>query len=394
MKIIDIAEFYSEQGGGVRTYVRAKLAAGARAGHEILIIAPGKEDKEEDLLGGRVVWVKAPPIPFDPRYHLFMGGDRVRAVLEREQPDVLEGSSPWRGGWIAAKWRGSAVKVLIMHADPVAVYPHTAFDQTISRATIDRLFGWFWSFLRRLNANFDATIVAGEGMQRRFESFGLTRVHAVSFGVDRTIFRPGLRDLAVRRAMLDACGLPETARLAITSARHHPEKRLPVVMEAVARANRGRALEDQIGLYMIGDGMSRAKMDLKAATIPQVHIAGQVADRQRVATFLASADVLLHGSGSETYGLAIAEALCCGTPIVVPDQGGAADFAGPGYSEVYATGNADAAADALTKLLSQSEEDLRAAAHGAAAANITSADTHFEKLFALYEKLAREKKQT
>lgn len=387
MKIADIAEFYSEQGGGVRTYVRAKLAASERAGHEMLIIAPGKADTEEVLPGGKIIWVKAPPIPFDPRYHIFTRGDGVRAVLEREQPDVVEGSSPWRGGWIAAKWRGPAVKSLIMHADPVAVYPHTVFDQMISRPTIDRMFGWFWSYLRRLNANFDVTIVAGDGMRRRFESLGLIRVNTVRFGVDHTIFNPTRRDEAARRAMLEACGLPETARLAIASSRHHPEKRLPIIMEAVARANRTRP----IGLYMIGDGLSRAKIDLKAATIPQVHVAGQIRDTNRVATLLASADVLLHGSGSETYGLAVAEALCCGTPIVVPDQGGAADLASPGHSEIYATGNPDAAAEALLKLLNRPEDALRAAAREAAK-GITSMNAHFENLFALYEKLVREKK--
>ena len=388
MKIADIAEFYSEQGGGVRTYIRAKLAASARAGHETVIIAPGAVNKEDHLPGGKIVWVKAPPIPFDPRYHIFTGGDGVRAVLEREQPDVVEGSSPWRGGWIAAKWHGSAVKSLIMHADPVAVYPHTVLDQHLARPTIDRLFGWFWSYLRRLNRNFDVTIVAGDGMRRRFESFGLTRVNTVSFGVNHEIFNPTRRDPAARRAMLEACGLPETARLAIASSRHHPEKRLPTIMEAVKRANRTQP----IGLYMIGDGLSRAKIDLKAATIPQVHVAGQIRDTTRVATLLASADVLLHGSGSETYGLAVAEALCCGTPIVVPDQGGAADLAGPDYSEIYATGNAGAAAEALLKLLSRPEEALRAGAREAAK-NITSMDTHFDNLFALYEKLVREKKR-
>ena len=393
MKIADIAEFYSEQGGGVRTYVRAKLAASARAGHETLIIAPGAADKEEDLPGGKIVWVKAPPIPFDPRYHIFTSGDGVRAVLDREQPDLVEGSSPWRGGWIAAKWPGRCVKALVMHADPVAVYPHTVFDQIISRARIDRIFGWFWSYLRRLNANFDVTIVAGDGMRRRFESFGLARVNTVSFGVDHSIFNPARRDAAARRTMLEACGLPETARLAIASGRHHPEKRLPVIMEAVARANRGRPPESQVGLYMIGDGLSRDKIDLKAATIPQVHVAGQIRDTNRVATLLASADVLLHGSGSETYGLAVAEALCCGTPIVVPDQGGAADFAGPGYSEVYATGNVDAAAEALLKLLARPEDALRAVAREAGA-KVATMDAHFDNLFALYEKLVREKNRS
>ena len=41
MKIVDVAEFYAELGSGVRTYINQKLEAGARAGHEVVVIAPG-----------------------------------------------------------------------------------------------------------------------------------------------------------------------------------------------------------------------------------------------------------------------------------------------------------------------------------------------------------------
>ena len=102
MKIADISEFYSERGGGVRTYVQQKLAASARLGHETLIIAPGPETREDKVVGGRIIWVKAPVLAVDPRYHIFVGLEGVRAVLEREKPDIVEGSSPWRGGWAAA----------------------------------------------------------------------------------------------------------------------------------------------------------------------------------------------------------------------------------------------------------------------------------------------------
>src|SRR5262245_8268794 len=46
VKIVDVNEFYAEQGGGVRRYVDAKLAAGARLGHEVVVIAPGPRDGE------------------------------------------------------------------------------------------------------------------------------------------------------------------------------------------------------------------------------------------------------------------------------------------------------------------------------------------------------------
>jgi len=387
MKIADISEFYSAHGGGVRTYVRQKLAASARLGLETIIIAPGPEDREELASGGKIVWVKAPVLPLDPRYHIFTSGAGVRAVLDRERPDVVEGSSPWRGGWIAATWTGDAVKALFMHADPVAVYPQTLLGGTLGRARVDRMFGWFWAYLRRLNGQFDATIVAGDWLAQRFRNFGMTDLHAVPMGVDRDVFFPARRANGARTEMLHACGLPEDAQILISVGRHHPEKRLDTVMDAVAIAN----ATTPVGLFLVGDGITRRAVERKAARSPHIHVAGQIHDRARLATLMASADALIHGSASETYGIAVAEALCCGTPIIVPDAGGAADFADDACGESYAAGDAQAGAAAILRLLARNNAGLRQAAEIKAATKIGPADAHFDHLFAFYEKLVREK---
>lgn len=382
MKIADVAEFYSEQGGGVRAYVRQKLAASARLGHDTVVVAPGPHDAEEKVAGGKIVWVKAPRLAVDPRYHIFTRGDGVRAVLDREQPDLVEGSSPWRGGWIAGTWTGKAVRVLVMHADPVAVYPHTLFDRFLSRPRIDALFGWFWRYLRCLNGHFDATVVAGEWLARRFSGAGLRRLEVVPFGVERGVFSPRTRSTAVRGEMLSSCGLKAGDKVLLAVGRHHPEKRLATLIESVRLANRTR----RVGLYMIGDGPIRGLIERLANRNTHVHVAGRVDDSGRVAALMASADGLLHGSGSETFGLAVAEAMSCGCPIIVPDTGGAVDFADPTCAEVYPLGDAAAAADAILKLLGRDGAALSRAVQ-AAASRIEGADAHFDRLFGLYERL-------
>jgi alpha-1,6-mannosyltransferase len=388
MRIADVSEFYSEHGGGVRTYVRQKLAASARLGHECIVIAPGPADREEHLPGGKIVWVKAPVLAPDPRYHIFVGMDAALAVLDREHPDVVEGSSPWRGGWIAARWRGHALKSLFMHADPVAVYPQTLLAGTLGRDRVDRMFAWFWSYLRKLNGHFDATIVAGDWLADRFAGFGLRGLHSVPLGVERAIFRPGLRDESLRRNMLATCGLDESAALLIAVGRHHPEKRLPVIMEAAAQAGRTRP----VGLYLIGDGLIRGAIERKARSLPHIHVAGQVDDRAKVAAMMASADALIHGSASETYGIAVAEALACGTPVIVPDAGGAADFAAPGCSQIYSAGDVASAAIAMLWHLAKDPAGTRDAAERYAAEHIPDAGAHFDRLFAFFEaQLARKR---
>jgi len=55
VKIVDLAEFYSERGGGVRAYLSQLLREGTRRGHEVVVIAPGPYDEETELHGGRVI---------------------------------------------------------------------------------------------------------------------------------------------------------------------------------------------------------------------------------------------------------------------------------------------------------------------------------------------------
>ncbi len=387
MKIVDVAEFYSATSGGVRTYVDQKFLAAAAQGHSLTVIAPGKENREERREGGKLIWVEAPQMPFDPNYHLFWRAADVWRILDREAPDVVEGSSPWRGGWLAAQWQGPAARALFMHADPVAVYPQTLLSGVLAPATIDRMFGWFWSYLRRLNSHFDACVVAGAWLAARFEQYGLKNLQVVPFGVDTGVFGPGRRDEALRASMLAECGLGPDAALLINVGRHHPEKRIPMLIDAVTQAQRARP----VGLYVVGDGLSHRSVVTKAASAVHVHVAGRITDRALVARMMASADAMLHGSTAETYGFVVAEALCCGTPLVVPSAGGAGDLASPDYAETYAPGDREDAAAAILRLLGRDRAGLTAAALAAGADKVGDIDAHFAKLFAFYGDIARRK---
>ena len=388
MKIVDISEFYSPTGGGVRNYVDQKFKAAARHGHSLTVIAPGTNNSVETREGGKLVWVETPQLPFDRNYRMFWSAEDVWRILDDEAPDVVEGSSPWRGGWIAARWRGAAAKMLFMHADPVAVYPQTLLSGLMSPSTIDKLFGWYWSYLRHLNACFDGCVVSGSWLAARFANHGMHNLHVVPFGVETAWFGPGLRDNALRSAMLEKCGLGPDAALLVNIGRHHPEKRVGTAIDAVTIAQKSRP----IGLYIIGDGLIHARVLAKAARASHVHVAGWVKDRATLARMIASADALLHCSSAETYGFVVAEALCCGTPVIVPNAGGAGDLAADGYAQTYPPGNANAAARAILEILGRDREKLSIAALEAGKSRVGDIENHFEKLFAVYVRAAQSKR--
>jgi alpha-1,6-mannosyltransferase len=116
-----------------------------------------------------------------------------------------------------------------------------------------------------------------------------------------------------------------------------------------------------------------------------------VKERELLARMIASADALLHCSSAETYGFVVAETLSCGTPVVAPDTGGAADLASPDCAETYPPGDAPAAAAALLRLLARDRAELSSAALAAGRDRIGDLEQHFDKLFALYAQAVRHK---
>lgn len=382
MKIVDLAEFYAPGGGGVRTYVDQKIRVAQALGHEMVVIAPGPEDRVEQRGSGRIIWLKSPFMPFDKRYHIFWDAAPVHAVLDAEQPDLIEASSPWRAGWIAARWPGAAKRVLFLHVEPVAAYPYRWLGWGFSHARIDRLFEWFWSYLRKLHRHFDATVVGGTWIAERLTDHGLTPPVVVPMGVETSVFRPDLRDATLRRDLLARCGLGEDATLLLGVGRHHPEKRWPMLIDAVERANAMSA--KKVGFVLAGDGVARAAVDRAAAGKPNVCVLGQVGERAELARLLASADALLHGSTSETFGMVVGEALSAGLPLIVPAFGGCTGLARPAYAESYAPATADAAAAAIVRMIDRDFAAMRTAAAHAGATLVGPSDAHFTKLMALY----------
>ena len=384
MRIADVAEFFAEAGGGVKTYLEAKLAAGARHGHEVVLIAPGAEDGEETRAGGRILWVKSPPVPGDPRYRLLVSRARVHAALDRVRPHLVEASSPYGGAHFAASWAPARARVLVFHQDPVAALAHPVLDRYLRPEQLDRAAAPIWAYLRRLGRRFDATVVAGAWLAERLTGFGLERVEAIPFGVDPRPFWSARRSTERVVELKAKLGLPPGGVALVAVSRHHPEKRLTTLIEAVRSIDPRR--ERPVGLVVYGDGPDRARVERAARGCGRIWVAGYTRNRAALAAGLAAADAFLHGSAAETFGLVVSEALAAGLPLVVPDAGGAREVADPRFAETYRAGDAAGCADAIRRLLDRDLSVLRPIAREAGS-RVRTLDAHFAELFAHYARL-------
>ncbi len=387
MKIVDVTEFWSERGGGVRAYLTQLLREGTTRGHEVVVVAPGARDEAVPLEGGRVLRVRGPAMPYDPSYHALWNVRAITDLIDRERPDIVEASSPYVAALVATRVRQVRVRSLVVHSDFIDTYARPVLQGAFGPRIADVALSPPWAMLRAATARFDVTVCSGRWLADKLEAHGCARVSCVPFGIRHAEFSPSLRDETLRASLLGALAAQPDATLVAVVGRLAVEKRVPLVFRAMAELRRTRPL----AIVVLGDGPERPRLEALARELNlPVRFEGFVTDRPRFAKTLASADVLVHGCACETFGFSVAEALASGVPVVVPDAGGAREFADEGAAERYEPlGDAVAVSVATARLLRRPRAPMVAAAV-AAAARVPPAESHFGALFARYESLLAE----
>ncbi|HEX7693699.1 MAG TPA: glycosyltransferase [Sphingomonas sp.] len=382
MRIVDVCAFYTPAGGGVKTYVERKLQAGPPAGHEIVILAPGTENRIEEVAPGAIIaTIAAAPFPLDRNYHYFDDEARLHAALDQWRPDLVEVASPWTSASMVGRWRGNAPRALIMHCDFLSAYPYRWLQGLFSIETIDRQLDWYWRHLRKLDRQFDFVVSASNDLTLRLRAGGVGKAQTIPMGVQPGVFSPALRSEALRAEMLAQCDLPPDATLLVGLGRMAPEKRWPMICEAVLAAGSHHA----VGLVLFGAGRDRARVIRATRRSPHITIAPAMTDRDQLARMLASADALIHGCEAETFCMVAAEGAASGLPLILPDRGGAADHHRPGCGVRYAACDVRDLSERLTAFLDDDPRAHRTRAV-AAAPRVRLMDAHFADLFAVYER--------
>jgi alpha-1,6-mannosyltransferase len=354
LRVLDCHNFFSPRGGGVRRYELEKLRWAQSRGDVGLVFVQPDERTFTEQLGPRVVveHLRGIALPRGEGYRQIVSPAALRPLLARHRPDVVECGSPY--------FMPNAVLRAVADLDPrpaVVGFWHADFP----RAHFGRLLGSIdprlagpgerlgWAWARGWYGRFDGILVASERVAANLRAHGLEHVHRVTLGVDVGTFSPARRD-PVRVERLRA-GDPRRAVI-LFAHRLSREKGLHVALEAHRRL--GARMEHAPALAVVGTGPARALLERAVRDDANVHALGWVDDRKDLAAWMASCDLAVSLSAWETFGLATAEALACGLPVVCADEGAAPELverSGAGLSVPH--DDAEALARAIAWLLDE-----------------------------------------
>jgi glycosyltransferase involved in cell wall biosynthesis len=167
---------------------------------------------------------------------------------------------------------------------------------------------------RRLVEQADALVVPSAFARERLRELGAPlpweRVHVLAPPLRERAFVAGAD--ALTRMGSPAGGTTTAGSYALVVARLAPEKGVDVAIDACREAG--------MALVVAGDGPERAALEQRAGD-GDVRFAGHVAERELAELRAGAAVALAPSRSAETFGLAVAEAMAAGLPVVASRVG-------------------------------------------------------------------------
>ncbi|MEL7188371.1 MAG: glycosyltransferase family 1 protein [Pseudomonadota bacterium] len=279
-------------------------------GAKVRVYSPTVEEPAFEPTGD-LVSLPSVGVPFGRgEYRMATGlGAKVRSDLAKFKPNIVHLSAPDPANHAALRWAQDA-------DIPVLASVHTRFE------TYPRYYklgfaepGVTW-MLRRFYNRCDALVAPSESMiAELLEQDMHDDIALWSRGVDRTVFASEKRDLEWRRSL----GLADDDVAVVFLGRLVMEKGLDVFAETIVQM-RKRQVPHKV--LVIGDGPARGWFE---ENLPGGIFAGFKTGAD-LGVALASGDIFLNPSITETFGNVTLEAMACGLPVVAAGATGASSL--------------------------------------------------------------------
>lgn len=363
LRIAQLANFIGPVSGGMRTAVEQLGRGYVAAGMERIVVVPGRTDEIIESEFGITVRVRAPKLAGG--YRMIAQPWRALEVLEQFRPTSVESSDKWTLSPVAKWARKRGIGSVL--------FSHERLDAMLSLLLkrTSRPVPGVEALNKRLGKAFDAVVVTSAYAADEWAFTG-AKLERVPLGVDLDTFRPG-RGYPVDDGVLKLVYVGRLSR----------EKSPQLAVAAAVELHR-RGVPTRLDLY--GTGPHLSELQHNAGDAP-VHFRGYLDSRTEIAERLAEADIALSVCPAETFGLAVLEALACGTPVVTANRGGAHELADAGSGEAGEP-TASGIADAVLRLAARPTDHVRHSARERAEGYTWRASV--DKMLALHTRLAEE----
>lgn len=287
---------------GVARCLHRLVKTMANQGHHVFIASPALSYIDHPNL--TFYKIKSFPLFFYPQYQVSMADFRyIQAILEYK-PDIIHISTPDLMGIIlfffARRFRIPVV--FIHHSDIVRVFSY--FGLGFLHYIIN-------SILPILYNGSIATFCPTVYYKQELKKLGVKRVGIWSRGVDHTTFSATLRDEALRSEW----GSPQK-KIILYAGRLVWNKRLDIIIRVYDQFQKKSDLATQF--VFIGEGPIRSELEER---MPKALFLGFL-EGKALGRAIASGDIFLFPSDTDTFGQVVQEALTCGLPAIVSDVGG------------------------------------------------------------------------
>lgn len=300
MHLVDITMFYAAEGGGVSTYLNAKSQWMARHGQLRHTIMSPNVDDGGDLPS--LVRVPGVPLPGINGYRMPVSVAAIARRLRAAGPDLIEVGDAGHSAWAALRLRErEGIPAIAFYHSDLPCLVGNRFGRAARQATC--------RYLAHLYREFDLVLAPSRLMVEQLDAMGVKGAIHQPLGIDSEVFRPERRVDHLRAEL----GIAPDARLLVYAGRFTPDKKLPLLSEAV------RKLGAPYHLLLVGGGAAPPRHE-RITVLPFQR------DQRDLARLLASCDVLVHPGDCETFGLIVLEAMACGLPVVGANGGGVAEL--------------------------------------------------------------------
>jgi glycosyltransferase involved in cell wall biosynthesis len=375
MRVALVGDEYYPDIGGVAHYAFELSLQLVKLGIEAVVITHAHRDQpeEEEIAGVRIRRIRGLVLNDPHRAVSPLLFRRCHKYILDRKFDVVHGLETYSSMALIA------VRFAHKHRIPCVITCHTARGSPLS-IFLERCMGLTPSTTDRLIAVSRASVHFARSV-----GFPEKRITVVPNGVDLSCFN-GEIDASVMRKELGIGGEP----LVMTAARLIKRKSPDLLISAFARVLK---VVPDAKLVIAGSGREEDNLcrQIKGLKITNsVFMVGKL-PKEKVAQFMAAADVFVLSSKMESFGLSLLEASAVAVPVVCSNAGGVPEVFQDGFNALlYPPGDDDAMAEAIIRLIQDRELAKKISANAVETAKRFTWETAAERTLRVYEEVLQE----